>query len=68
IKGVLSRAIEAGGTTLRDYVREDGSPGYFSQELMVYGRAKQPCRFCQKMLKEIRQAGRSTVFCPTCQR
>jgi len=68
IKGVLSRAIEAGGTTLRDYVREDGAPGYFKQELMVYGRGKQPCRHCQAILRETKLAGRSTVFCPSCQR
>jgi formamidopyrimidine-DNA glycosylase len=67
IKQVLCSAIDAGGTTLRDFVREDGSPGYFQQVLSVYGRGSQPCRRCQAVLKEIRQGGRSTVYCPSCQ-
>lgn len=68
IKEVLASAIESGGTTLRDFVREDGSPGYFGQSLKVYGRGQQPCLQCQHSLKEIRQGGRATVFCPACQR
>ena len=68
IKTVLGDAIEQGGTTLRDFVGGDGSPGYFAQQLRVYGRQGQPCRACKATLKEIRQGGRSTVFCPTCQR
>lgn len=67
IRQVLSRAIEAGGTSIRDFVRENGSPGYFQQLLMVYGRGRQPCLLCQTLLKEIRQGGRSTVYCPSCQ-
>ena len=68
IKQVLVQAIEAGGTTLKDFVREDGSPGYFKQSLNVYGRGGQPCFNCQTRLKEVRQGGRSTVFCPACQK
>lgn len=68
IKTVLGDAIEQGGTTLRDFVGGDGSPGYFAQQLRVYGRQGQPCRACKATLKEIRQGGRSTVFCPSCQR
>ena len=68
IKTVLRDAIEQGGTTLRDFVGGDGSPGYFAQQLRVYGRQGQPCRACNSALKEIRQSGRSTVFCPGCQR
>jgi formamidopyrimidine-DNA glycosylase len=68
IKTVLHDAIEQGGTTLRDFVGGDGSPGYFAQQLRVYGRQGQPCRACKSVLKEIRQSGRSTVFCPRCQR
>jgi formamidopyrimidine-DNA glycosylase len=68
IKAVLHDAIEQGGTTLRDFVGGDGSPGYFAQQLRVYGRQGQPCRACKSVLKEIRQSGRSTVFCPGCQR
>jgi formamidopyrimidine-DNA glycosylase len=67
IKDVLQRAIESGGTTLNDFVREDGSPGYFGQSLTVYGRGQQPCLQCQGTLREIRQGGRATVFCPACQ-
>ena len=68
IKQVLGDAIEQGGTTLRDFVGGDGSPGYFAQQLRVYGRDGQPCRVCQTQLKEIRQGGRSTVLCTQCQR
>ena len=68
IKAVLSKAIESGGTTLRDFVREDGSPGYFSQELAVYGRADEPCNNCGRKLVESRLGNRSTVFCTRCQR
>lgn len=68
IKDVLAKAIAQGGTTLRDFVGGDGQPGYFAQQLRVYGRQARPCRVCQTPLKEIRQGGRSTVFCPSCQR
>ncbi|MFC3851800.1 bifunctional DNA-formamidopyrimidine glycosylase/DNA-(apurinic or apyrimidinic site) lyase [Salinispirillum marinum] len=67
IKTVLARAIEQGGTTLRDYVSATGQPGYFRIELNVYGRKGQPCATCATPLKEIRLAGRSTVYCPHCQ-
>ena len=68
IKAVLVKAITAGGTTLRDFVREDGSPGYFKQQLAVYGRGAMPCVSCGTELKEIRLGGRSTVFCHRCQK
>ncbi len=68
IKAVLARSIRSGGTTLRDFVREDGSPGYFRQKLNVYGRGDKPCKQCGGLLREIRQGNRSTVFCPTCQK
>jgi formamidopyrimidine-DNA glycosylase len=68
IKSVLAGAIEQGGTTLRDFVGSDGQPGYFAQQLQVYGRAGKPCRLCQAPLTEIRLGGRSTVFCKRCQR
>ncbi len=67
IKTVLSRAIEQGGTTLRDFVREDGRPGYFQQTLHVYDRAGTPCHHCQTPIIRITQAQRATFFCPTCQ-
>lgn len=68
IKRVLAQAIEQGGTTLRDFVGGDGQPGYFKQELQVYGRGGLPCVHCNRPLKEIRLGQRSTVFCSACQR
>lgn len=67
IKKVLNEAIKQGGTTLKDFNQVDGKPGYFSQSLSVYGRAGQPCMKCQHPLQEIRQSGRSSVFCKQCQ-
>jgi len=67
IKLVLSRAIEQGGTTLKDFTQADGKPGYFAQELNVYGRAGQACIICETKLEEIRQSNRSSVYCPNCQ-
>lgn len=67
IKQVLARAITQGGTTLKDFTGSDGKPGYFVQELQVYGRAGQPCSACGGLLQEVRMGGRSTVFCPLCQ-
>ncbi len=68
IRAVLAAAITQGGTTLRDFVGGDGKPGYFRQELQVYGRGGQPCRRCKRPLKEVRISQRSTVFCVACQR
>ncbi len=68
IRVVLQNAIEQGGTTLRDFVNEAGKPGYFKQQLKVYGRKGLPCIHCQRPLNEIRLANRSTVFCSDCQR
>ena len=68
VKKVLASAIEAGGTTLRDFVNEDGNPGYFKQSLNVYGRGGEPCVSCGKLLTEIRLTDRTTVFCSACQR
>ncbi len=67
IKQVLARAIEQGGTTLKDFVGGDGKPGYFQQQLQVYGRQGQPCPRCHKPLKETRLGQRSTVYCTACQ-
>lgn len=67
IRFVLQRSIEQGGTTLRDFVGGDGKPGYFAQQLNVYGRAGSECRHCGTKLQEIRQSNRSSVFCPACQ-
>ncbi|RBW49190.1 bifunctional DNA-formamidopyrimidine glycosylase/DNA-(apurinic or apyrimidinic site) lyase [Marinobacter sp. F3R11] len=68
VKEILSAAILMGGTTLRDFVNSDGKPGYFAQSLLVYGRTGEPCPECETPLKEIRLSGRSTVYCPRCQR
>ncbi len=68
IKNVLAEAIEQGGTTLRDFLREDGKPGYFKQKLNVYGREGEPCHRCQSTIKKIVISARSTFYCPKCQR
>lgn len=68
IKHVLQAAIERGGTTLRDFVGGDGEPGYFIQELLVYGRGGEACKQCHKILHEVRLGQRTTVFCTRCQR
>lgn len=67
IKKVLEKALLAGGTTLRDFRKSDGNPGYFAQELFVYGREGQPCLICQTPISQIRQAQRATFFCANCQ-
>ena len=67
IRNVLKNAIRRGGTTLRDFVGGDGKPGYFAQELLVYGHAGEACRSCRTTLEEIRVGQRTTVFCPRCQ-
>jgi len=65
---VLESAIKQGGTTLRDFVNSNGEPGYFKQQLFVYGRKGMPCKCCGGELKEIRQNQRSTVYCVSCQK
>jgi formamidopyrimidine-DNA glycosylase len=70
IRAVLSEAIEAGGSTLRDYRAADGALGYFQHAFRVYGREGEPCLApgCRGMVRRITQAGRSTFFCSQCQR
>lgn len=65
---VLSRAVEQGGSTLRDFVSAEGKTGYFQLEAAVYGRAGQPCRACATPVRTIVQAQRTTFFCPACQK
>lgn len=67
IKQVLQRAIKQGGTTLQDFSQADGQPGYFAQELLVYGRQGQSCPQCQTELKGIKIGQRQSVYCPHCQ-
>jgi len=68
IKLTLKNAIAKGGTTLKDFMKSDGTPGYFSIELQVYGRQGQPCIRCDTTLKSTRIGQRSTVYCPSCQK
>ena len=68
IKRILAHAITRGGTTLRDFISPDGVPGYFEQELFVYGRAGEPCKVCGTKIRAIVQGQRSTFYCPKCQR
>lgn len=67
IKDILARAIDIGGTTLRDFLNSEGKPGYFKQQLNVYGRAGLACKRCQGELREIKLNNRSTVYCSHCQ-
>ncbi|RKF21644.1 bifunctional DNA-formamidopyrimidine glycosylase/DNA-(apurinic or apyrimidinic site) lyase [Altericroceibacterium spongiae] len=67
IRGVLEEAIAAGGSSLRDYARPDGELGYFSKQFDVYGRESEPCP-CGGTIRRITQGGRSTWYCPKCQR
>ena len=67
IRNVLTEAIEAGGSTLRDYARPDGELGYFAKDWRVYGREGEPCA-CGGTVQRMVQGGRSTFFCPRCQK
>ncbi len=68
IKSVLKNAIMAGGTTLNDFRNTEGKPGYFKQELFVYGRAGQPCMHCGTTIKNLVIGQRASCFCPKCQK
>ncbi|GAA4336815.1 bifunctional DNA-formamidopyrimidine glycosylase/DNA-(apurinic or apyrimidinic site) lyase [Variovorax defluvii] len=68
VREILARAVERGGSTLRDFANVDGQSGYFQLEASVYGRAGQPCRVCATPVRQIRQGQRSTYFCPKCQK
>ena len=68
IKSVLEMAIEAGGSSLRDFVKSDGNPGYFQQQYWVYGRSGKACKKCGTVIRQIKQAQRSSFYCPACQR
>ena len=68
VRDVLTKAIKAGGSSLRDFVDAHGEPGYFMMQTKVYDRANEPCRICKTPIVQIVQAQRSTYFCPICQR
>ncbi|MDZ7761200.1 MAG: bifunctional DNA-formamidopyrimidine glycosylase/DNA-(apurinic or apyrimidinic site) lyase [Desulfovermiculus sp.] len=67
LQRVLTQALQAGGSSFRDYVDGLGRPGSYQDTFLVYGRQGQACRHCASDLEKIRVAGRSTVFCPNCQ-
>jgi formamidopyrimidine-DNA glycosylase len=67
IRDILSRAIRAGGTTLRDFYGGDGEPGYFKQQLEVYDREGEHCRRCNTVIRAFVQGQRSTYYCKSCQ-
>jgi formamidopyrimidine-DNA glycosylase len=68
VRATLTEAIAKGGSTLRDYVDARGEPGYFQLDYFVYGRQGLPCRVCGTPIRQIRQGGRATTYCPHCQR
>lgn len=68
IKETLANSILQGGTTIRDYAQVDGKPGYFVQNLKIYGRNGQKCVECGNKVMSIRQGQRSTFYCPYCQK
>ena len=67
IKNILIKAIKAGGTSFKDYIAADGTKGSYIAELMVYGKQNDKCKICNSVIVKIKQAGRATFYCPTCQ-
>jgi formamidopyrimidine-DNA glycosylase len=65
---VLTRAVEQGGSSLKDFVNAEGRTGYFQLEAAVYGRSGEPCRVCATPIKSMLQGQRTTFYCPTCQK
>ncbi len=68
VKNILNYAIARGGTTLRDFLNADGAPGYFEQELFVYGREGEPCKICGKPVQDLRMGSRASAWCKKCQK
>ena len=68
IRAVLTEAIDAGGSSLRDYRQADGELGYFQHRFHVYDRAGAPCPACGAAIQRLVQSGRSSFYCPNCQR
>ena len=70
IRAVIADAIAAGGSSLRDYMHADGTLGYFQHSFAAYDREGEPCRHedCDGTIRRIVQSGRSTFYCPACQR
>jgi formamidopyrimidine-DNA glycosylase len=67
VRQVLAGAVEQGGTTLNDFRDGEGNSGYFQISLAVYGREGEPCPRCERLIRRITQANRSTFYCPGCQ-
>jgi formamidopyrimidine-DNA glycosylase len=68
VKAILTQAIAQGGTTLRDFLSAEGEPGYFAQELFVYGRKGLPCRVCGGIIRAAKLGPRQSMYCAQCQR
>jgi formamidopyrimidine-DNA glycosylase len=68
VRSILQKAIEAGGSSLKDFVNSEGDPGHFMMQTKVYDRKDQPCKICKTPIKQIVQGQRSTYFCPQCQK
>ncbi len=68
VREVLTQAVEAGGTTLRDFRNAHGQQGHFQSSTLVYGRAGEPCKVCETSIRRMVQGQRATYFCPCCQR
>ena len=68
VRATLDAALEAGGSSLRDWLHADGGSGYFQQHYFVYARAGEACRRCSTIIREVRQGQRASFFCPRCQR
>ena len=68
VRLILKRAIDAGGSTLKDFVNSEGDPGHFMVQTKVYDRKDQPCKVCKTPIKQIVQGQRSTYFCAQCQK
>lgn len=68
IKDVLAEAIKAGGSSLKDFTKADGKPGYFQHTFQVYGRAGEECNICQTILKHKQLGQRTSTYCPFCQK
>jgi formamidopyrimidine-DNA glycosylase len=68
VKDTLKAAIRAGGSSLRDFVGSDGSPGYFQQTYHVYGRDGEPCRTCKSTIRRVVMGQRATFYCTVCQK
>ena len=68
VKLILKKAIDAGGSSLKDFVNSDGDPGHFMIQTKVYDRKGMPCKACKTSIAQIVQGQRSTYFCPQCQK